>query len=54
MIISDINNINAYSNTLIFTLLLNLLKKPYSKPLECNVVYIPITISGHATSMTSK
>ena len=29
-------------------------EKPYSKPLERGVVYIPITTSGHATSMTSK
>ena len=29
-------------------------EKPYSKPLERNVVYIPITTSSHTTSMTSK
>ena len=28
-------------------------EKPYSKPLERNVVYIPITTPSHATSMTS-
>ena len=26
-------------------------EKPYSKPLECNVIYIPITTSSH-TMMT--
>ena len=29
-------------------------EKPYSKPFERNVFYIPITTSNHATSVTSK
>ena len=29
-------------------------EKPYNKALECSEVYIPITTSNHATSMTSK
>ena len=29
-------------------------EKPYSKSLDCNAVYIPITTSNHATSATSK
>ena len=29
-------------------------EKPYNKPLERKVVYILITTSGHATSLTSK
>ena len=28
--------------------------KPYNKPVERNVVYIPITTSIHATSITSE
>ena len=29
-------------------------EKPYSKPLEHNTVYIPVTTSGHGMSMMSK
>ena len=29
-------------------------EKPNSKGFECNVVYIPVTTSGHTTSVTSK
>ena len=30
-----------------------LTEKPYSKPLEHNEVYIPVTILSHVTSVTS-
>ena len=33
----------------IFIFLVYLLKKPYSKPLECKVVYIPVTTLSQAT-----
>ena len=29
-------------------------EEPFSKPLEHNIVYIPVTTSGHGTSVTSK
>ena len=40
-----------FENTYILSVLT---EKPYSKPLERNVVYIPITTSSHATLTKSK
>ena len=40
---------NEYTNINIYILGV-FTEKPYSKPLECNVVYIPIIILSHATS----
>ena len=39
---------------LLFTFLVYLLKKPYSKPLKCNLVYIPIITLSHTTSRDIK
>ena len=40
---------------LLYTYILGVFtERPNSKQLEHNVVYIPITTSGHATSVTSK
>ena len=39
---------------LIFTFLVYLLKKPDSTALAGNIVYIPVTTSWYATSLTSE
>ena len=46
-----ISKIKLYSNIYILGVFT---EKPYSKSLERNVVYIPITKSSHMTSKTSK